>query len=714
LETKKDILWRSYLIYLLMLVLGTCIFGKAVFIQRVEGAYWKSLSDSLHQGYQEMDAERGTIYSEDGRMLSSSIPFFDIYLDFGSQGVQEKNGIRLKKALDSLSIQLSSILGGGSSGAYKHQLMGVFNREDRYHLLRKNIDFRQYQLLKNISFIKSNKNKSGFIFIEKEKRMAPFGLLAFRTIGLSREYVDSMGKLVSKNVGLEKTYDSLLKGVTGRRLVRRIAGSAFVPVEGSEIEPENGKDIITTIDINIQDVAEQALLKMMEANECLTGTCIVMEVKTGKIKAIANLGRQTDGSYMEDFNYAITRSEPGSTFKLVTMLAALEDQYINLNSPVNLEGGKWDFAGSTVNDSEKHDDNNENVTYKRAFELSSNVGMAKLVVTYYNRNPKKFIAHLERLNLNRLSGINLSGESMSMIPNPSGRSWNDITLPWMSFGYNLSISPLQTLMVYNAVANNGKMLKPYLVNAIMKDGKVIQEFNSTVLRESICSRSTLLQLQSCLEGVVLSGTGKGLLNRFYTLAGKTGTTQVANGNKGYNDHIYQSSFAGYFPAKNPKYSCIVVIKNKPFATKYYGAQVAGPVFSEIANKLFTIDEELYASYQHPKFADSSKSAWNGSTNDFKAIASGIGKPMLDAGKKGKWSKVETNETSLAANNWSERYGIMPDIKGFGLKDALELLERQHLQVIANGKGKVISQSIPEGMAVQKGQTVYLNLGSKID
>ncbi len=707
-ETKKDILWRSYLMYMLMLVLGICIFCKALFIQRAEGAYWMSLSDSLHLEYREMDAERGTIYSEDGRMLSSSIPFFDIYLDFGAEGVQEKNGAKFKKALDSLSIQLSDILGGGTPGSYKHELLGVFNREDRYHLLKKNIDFKQYQQLRNISFIKTNRNKNGFIFIEKEKRMAPFGLLANRTIGLSREYVDSTGRLISKNVGLEKTYDSLLKGVTGKRLVRRIAGGAFVPVEGSEIEPENGKDIITTIDINIQDVAEQALLNMMQSNECLNGTCIVMEVKTGKIKAIANLGRQQDGSYAEDMNYAITRSEPGSTFKLVTMLAALEDQYINLNSPVNLEGGKWDFGGRTVWDSERH--SHTMVTYKRAFELSSNVGMAKLAVNHYNKNPRKFISHLQRLNLHKPSGIELLGESVSMIPNPSGKNWSNVTLPWMSFGYNISISPLQTLMVYNAVANNGKMLKPYLVNAIMKDGKAIQEFKPSVLRDSICSKSTLLQVKSCLEGVVLAGTAKSMRNQFYSLAGKTGTAQVANGNKGYTDHIYQSSFAGYFPADNPKYSCIVVIKNKPFAQKYYGALVAGPVFTEIANKLFTVDADLYASYRHPQFADSSKTEWIGSSNDFKTIAKGIGKQLVSVGNKGEWSKVTTSEKKLASSSWSVERGNMPDLKGFGLKDALELLERQQLQVIATGKGKVLAQSIPAGTVVQKGQTVYLNLG----
>ena len=708
-ETKKDILWRSYLVYLGMAIFGIFIFGKAFYIQRVEGEYWKSLSDSLHLQYREMDAERGTIYSEDGRMLSSSIPFFDIYLDFGADGVQEKNGARFKKELDSLSIQLAAILQDGTAAQYKRELAGVFKRQDRYYLLHKNIDFKQFQALRNINFIKKNKNKNGFIFVEKEKRMSPFGLLANRTIGLSREYVDSNGNLVYKNVGLEKTYDSLLRGVTGKRLVRRIAGGAFVPVEGSEIEPENGKDIITTIDINIQDVTEQALLNMLVDNEALNGTCIVMEVKTGKIKAIANLGRQPDGSYKEDFNYAITRSEPGSTFKLMTMLAALEDQYITLNSHVNIEGGKWQFGGRTVWDSERH--NHTDVTFQRAFELSSNVGMAKLSTTHYYNNPKKFISHLERLHLNRNSGVDLIGESTPVIPNPASRNWSNVTLPWMSFGYNIAISPLQTLMVYNAVANNGKLMRPYLVNSIMKDGQQIKSFNPTVLEDSICSALTISQLRTCLEGVVLSGTAKSLQNPFYTLAGKTGTAQVANGNRGYTDHIYQSSFAGYFPADNPKYSCIVVIKNKPFAKKYYGGQVAGPVFREIANKLFTVDPDLYKSYKHPMYADSSKAEWNGSNNDFITIAKTVKSKLIDSGRKGEYSRVNANKKVFAAARWTVQDTLMPDLRGFGLRDALELLEQQELQVIATGKGKVTAQSIAAGTPVVKGQTVYLNLGN---
>ena len=681
-----------------MLVLGACIFAKAFYIQNAEGAYWRSLSDSLHLEYREMDAERGTIYSEDGRMLSSSIPFFDIYLDFGAEGIQEKNGERLKQNIDSLAFHLSLIVGDKSPLDYKRELMDVFNRQDRYHLLTKNIDFNQYQQLRGIGFIRKNKNKNGFIFIEKEKRLTPFGLLANRTIGLSREYLDSSGKLVTKNVGLEKTYDSLLKGVTGKRLVRRIAGGAFVPVEGSEIEPDNGKDISTTLDINIQDIAEQALLKVMSENECTNGTCIVMEVKTGKIKAIANLGRQPDGSYAEDLNYAITRSEPGSTFKLITMLSALDDQFINLSSHVNIEGGKWEYGGRTVWDSERH--NRTDVTYQQAFELSSNVGMAKLAVNFYGRNPSKFISHLEKLQLNRPSGIDLIGESRPSIPRPGDKFWSNVSLPWMGFGYSVAISPLQTLMVYNAVANQGKMMRPYLVNAIMKDGAIIKEFKPTVINDSICSQQTLRQLKACLEGVVVAGTAKSIYSAQFPIAGKTGTAQVANGNKGYTEHIYQSSFAGYFPLDRPKYSCIVVIKNKPFAAKYYGAQIAGPVFRTIADKLYTIDKDLYKYYKHPAVVDTSKQSATGKTTDFRLIA--------------KQLQTKKSDTSLTFSSNNVSTGIMPALKGYGLKDALEILESEHIQVIVNGKGKVNGQSIPAGMPLQKGQTVYLNLGNKTD
>ena len=362
--------------------------------------------------------------------------------------------------------------GDQRSKDYKKELQAAFNKKERYYLLKKNISFREYQVMRNFPLIRSGRNKSGFIFEDREKRLTPFGLTGQPYHWPFPRICRGDGKMVNKNVGLEKTYDSLLRGVTGKRLVRRISGGAFVPIEGSEIEPINGKDLLTTLDVNIQDIAQQALMKMMIGNECAHGTCIVMEVKTGKIKAIANLGRQPDGTYSEDFNYAITKSEPGSTFKLVTLLSVLEDKYATLDQQVNLEGGVWKVAGRTVYDSEKH--GRTQVTVKQAFELSSNVGMAKLVTAYYSNKPQSFLEHLYKLRLDTLTGLGLVGESKPVIPTPKSKYWSAPTLPWMGFGYNLSLTPLHTLMIYNAVANGGTMMKPYLVNAVLKDGQVIK------------------------------------------------------------------------------------------------------------------------------------------------------------------------------------------------------------------------------------------------
>ena len=707
-EVKKDILWRVYLIFLGIIVFSIMIIGKAVFIQTAEGEYWKGLSDSLHLEYREMDADRGTIFAEDGSMLSTSIPFFDVRIDFGADGLREKNGKRFKENIDSLSSQLAALFGDKSGAAYKKELQSAYRERERYFLLRKNITFRQYQTLRDFPLVRQGRNKSGFIFEGREKRLTPFGLLANRTIGLSREYVGADGKLVSKNVGLEKTYDSLLRGVTGKRLVRRIAGGAYVPIEGSEIEPENGKDIVTTIDVNIQDIAEQALMRMLVENEAQHGTVIVMEVATGKIKAMANLGKQEDGTYYEDFNYAITKSEPGSTFKLVTLLSVLEDKHTTLNATVNLEGGVWKTAGRTVYDSEKH--GRQQVTIKQAFELSSNVGMAKLVTAYYGQKPMAFLEHLYNLRLDTLTGLGLLGESKPVIPTPKSRYWSAPTLPWMGFGYNLSLTPLHTLMIYNAVANNGKMMKPYLVNAVMKDGKELQHFEPATLQESICSENTLRQLRSCLEGVVTNGTAKSLETPLYSIAGKTGTALVANGTRGYADHIYQSSFAGYFPADNPRYSCIVVIRNKPFAHKYYGGVVAGPVFREVADKLFALDAASRKLYAAAPAADSSFYAWSGWNRDFGKVYAKLGKSVSDSAGQSRWAHLVNENFAPTTRSLRTTPGVMPSLKGMGLRDAVYMLENMKLKVVVNGRGRVRNQSITAGTKIEKGQTVYLELG----
>jgi cell division protein FtsI (penicillin-binding protein 3) len=710
LEVKRDILWRVYLCFLCIVVFSLIIIGRVIYIQHAEGQYWIAQAREQQQRVVPIEAERGTIYSEDGSMLSTSIPFFDIYIDFGADGLREKNGKRFKEHVDSLAIRLSGFFKDQSSTDYKKQLQAGYRKKNRYFLLKKNLSFQQYKVLRTFPLIRQGRNRSGFIAEVKSKRLNPFGLLANRTIGLSREFIDSDGKVKNTNVGLEKTYDDLLKGESGSRLVRYLAGGIYVPVEGYEIEPVNGNDIISTIDVNIQDIAENALLKTMNENECTYGTCIVMEVKTGKIKAIANLGRRTNGTYWEDLNYAIRASEPGSTFKLATMLALLEDKHVTLTDRVNLEGGKWSVNRRTVYDSEHH--GLQEVTVKQAFEHSSNVGMAKLTMNYYANSPLQFINHLKRLNFHQLSGIGLLGETSPIIKTPKSKTWSATSLPWMSFGYEVLVSPLQTLMLYNAVANDGKMLKPYLVSAVQKNGLVVQKNEPEILEQEICSEGTLKQLQQCLYGVCNEEGGTGF-NLFkgtpYKVAGKTGTALVANGNRGYSDHIYQSSFAGYFPADNPQYSCIVVIKNKPFARKYYGALVAGPVFKEVADKLYAMNADRINHSSYALVKDSSAYYYAGATDDLKKVMEELNINYKDSVNENDWSRLYAVNYDPVLNLLAVQKNLMPDVKGMGLKDALYLLENINVKVNIKGRGKVKAQSIIPGSALTKNQTVTIEL-----
>lgn len=448
-------------------MLGIVVIGQTFYIQRMQGNYWKNMSDSMHLKYVPLNAERGSIYSEDGNMLSTSIPVFDIYIDFGAEGIRENNGKRFWDNVDSLSLSLANLFNDASSAAYKKKLQLAYKNKERYFLLKKKISFDQYKQLRNFTLIRQGRNKSGFIVEIRDNRVNPYILLANRTIGLSRGDT-------SKNVGLERTYDSLLKGETGQRLVRYIAG-VYVPVHGAVIEPENGKDVITTIDTYMQDVAENALLKMMVANNSLHGSCIVMETQTGKIKAIANLGRRPDGAYLEDYNYGIgKKTEPGSIFKLATLLALLEDKYVDTNTIVDCEGGHKSFYGLRIRDSHS---GTEKITVKEAFARSSNVAFAKLAEQFYHNQPSEFVKHLHKLRLDTATGIDIVGQANPLIKKPGGKYWTKTTLPFMAHGYEELVTPLHMLMVYNAVANNGKMMKPYLVNSINEMGNAIKTFS---------------------------------------------------------------------------------------------------------------------------------------------------------------------------------------------------------------------------------------------
>ena len=456
-DVKKDILWRVYLCFIGTIVLGMVVLGRAFYIQTVEGKFWLSMGDSLHLKYMPLDAERGTIYSEDGNMLSTSVPIFDVYVDFGAEGLREKNGKRFKENVDSLGICLAELFKDKTKMEYIRELKVAYTNNERYYPLKKKISFVEFAALRDFPLVRQGRNKSGFIIDPRDKRINPYVLLANRTIGLSRDNA-------SKNVGIEQKYDSFLRGSTGQRLMRYIAG-AYMPVEGAELEPENGKDIITTLDTYMQDVAENALMNMLVNNNSIHGTAIVMETATGKIKAIANLGKQPNGSYMEDLNYGIAKAtEPGSIFKLATLLALLEDKYVTSKSIVDCEGGSKYFYGLRIKDS--HLGAGE-ITVKDAFAHSSNVAFAKLADQYYHTQPSKFIDHLHHLRLDTITGIDITASSgKPTIKRPSNRSWANTTIPYMAHGYEELVTPLHMLMLYNAVANNGKMMKPYFLGGL--------------------------------------------------------------------------------------------------------------------------------------------------------------------------------------------------------------------------------------------------------
>lgn len=705
-DVKKDILWRVYLCFLGIILLGVIVIGRVIYIQKAQGSYWKSMSDSLHLRYMPLNAERGSIYSEDGNMLSTSIPVFDIYIDFGATGLREKGGKRFFKNLDSLSLCFANLFGDASAKAYRKEFQLAYKNKERYFPLKKKISFEQYKQLREFPLVREGRNKSGFIVDVRDNRVNPYVLLANRTIGLSRGDT-------SKNVGLERYYDSLLKGQTGQRLMRYMAG-AYVPIDGAEIEPENGKDIITTLDTYMQDVAENSLLKMMSQNNSLHGTCIVMETKTGKIKAIANLGRRPDGSYLEDYNYGIgKRTEPGSIFKLATTLALLEDKYVDTGTIVDCEGGSKSFYGLRIRDSHL---GTGQITVKQAFERSSNVAFAKLAEQFYHDNPKQFTNHMHKLHLDTITGVDIVGQAAPLIKRPGGKYWGKTTLPYMAHGYETLVTPLHMLMLYNAVANDGKMMKPYLVNSIRDRGIEVKRFEPVVLEEQICSPETIGKLKACMLGVVedAHGTARSIKDSFYTIAGKTGTAVTALDNRGYNkgNKIYQSSFIGYFPAEAPQYTIAVVIQNTDASKLAYGGVVSGPVFKEVADRIFASNIQKLPKYSPLPVMDTSAYAYMGVQTDLNAILKILDLPFIDSATAGYWRNMIVSRNKATLNKLEfpgNRTDATPAVIGLGLKDAVYLLENIGLQVSATGRGKIVYQSMPAGTKFNKGQTIALQL-----
>ncbi|WP_016989696.1 penicillin-binding protein [Flavobacterium sp. ACAM 123] len=661
----KHISYRIYLVAFAIFLAAIAIAIKLTNIQWVEGDYYRKLAKERTVKNFVIPANKGNIYSSDGSLLATSIPNYEIRFD----AVTPKREA-FENNVQSLSDSLAVVL-GKSSSFYQNELRRARATNNRYYLIARNLSYTDYIKIKGFPLFKLGAYKGGIIVEQKTVREHPIGKIAERTIGYERK--TPSGTYDGK--GIEWAYREYLNGKDGKILKQKIAKGQWKPIRDvNEVDPQDGYDVISTIDVYIQDIAHHALLKQLQEYEADHGCVVVMETETGKVRAIANLGRANDGSYYETTNYAVAEShEPGSTFKLVDLMAILEDKVADTSTVYDTNGGEIRYSGKAVRDS--HKGGYGKISLARGFELSSNTVMVQAVYENYKNNPSKFVNHVNSYGLNKKLNMDFEGEGRPFIPQPSDKSWSNISLPWMAFGYGVSVTPMQTLAFYNAVANNGVMVKPQFVSEIKEWNKTIVKMEKEVINPKICSTETLLKLKAVLKNVVKRGTGSKLYSKDFSMAGKTGTAQVNYAKDGGAGQYYASSFVGYFPADNPKYSCIVVVhKPSTVNNNYYGADVAGPVFKRIAQKIFT---------DVP------------STNEIKNINRKV--PKQEKNYNNYFAKLQKPQQSI------------PNVRGMPGMDAIALLENLGVKVKAVGIGKVKTQSLQAGQDIIKNTTITLEL-----
>jgi cell division protein FtsI (penicillin-binding protein 3) len=695
---RANILLRVYLSFGLIVLLAVAVLIRLCDVQFVEGHKWRAMADSLSTKYINVEAARGNIYSNDGSLLATSVPEYELRMDMYAGGISDSKIFYSK--VDSLGMKLSQFFGDKTPKEYSRMLRSARADSMRYLLIKRKVNYQELKTIRSFPLYNIGKYSGGLMAIQQNKRIKPFQFLAARTIGYKNENV-------ANGVGLEGAYGDYINGESGKRLVQRIAGGVWMPVnDEAEIAPKEGADIISTIDINMQDLAQSALEKQLILSDADHGTVILMEVNTGEIRAIANYTQVAPGEYKEKFNYAIAgNQDPGSTFKVASYMALLEDEKVDTSTMVNT--GSYHVPGKTIVDS--HGSIGV-VTVKKAFEESSNAAIAELVSKHYKDDQSKFTDHLYEWQLNKKMELQIPGEAQPVVKNPKNKSWNkNLTLPQMAYGYEMQLTPLKMLSFYNAIANNGKYITPIFVKEIRRLGNPVEQFKAKVINPQICSEKTMKKMHAMLEGVITEGTGKLMGSPFYRVAGKTGTAQVADGNKGYKaKRSYQASFAGYFPADKPKYSIIVCINGPKHG--YYGATVAGPVFKEIADRIYASDLQMYNNVTDVRLVGNTKSpeAKAGQSKAVKKVYNALGIKTLYAAKSDYFNSVDTSN-GIVYEEYSSVKGMMPNVVGMGLKDALYLLGNAGLKTRINGSGKVMAQSIPSGTKIGKGLLVQLAL-----
>ncbi len=703
-SVKKSIVTRVRLAFLGVAVFSGAIFWKATKIQFQEGAKWRALEQERRISYQAVPATRGNIYSDNESIMATSLPFYRVAWD----PAVVDDGV-FRAGIDSLAWHLSHFFGDRSVQEYRRRLENARSAKEpalRYiRLNSRQINFQEKKMMANWPIFRAKRNRGGAIFEKVDKRFRPFGGLAQRTIGFVNE--DRHG------AGLEFTFEQSLAGKSGEALFERVPGGVKPVYDGTEIKPLPGYDVKTTLDINLQDVAENALYKSLVDNNAEYGCVILMEVATGEIKAVANLGKASDDTYKEDYNYAFAdqgRTEPGSTFKLASMMALFEARpNIELDDIVDTGNGRMLVGGAVKSDSHAYG----RITVQQVFEKSSNIGVARLVNENFAKNPTEYTDYLKKFGLDKPLGFQMAGEALPYVKDPTDRSWSRTSLTTMSIGYELKLAPLQTLAFYNAVANGGVKVQPMIVKEIKQADQVLQRNEPKVLNPKICSDATLAKVKSMMEGVVLEGTARSIRPKDYSIAGKTGTAWKFK--NGQYTKTYSTSFVGYFPADKPKYSCIVVV-DSPRNGRIYGADVAAPVFREVADKCMARD--LLS--QRPLLAKARLNKSHvplvraGMQDELALVCQKLGLAGNTQATGGEEWVRAASDTAFHARTVAlvvnpVRPGRVPQVRGLTLRDALFLLENRGLHVRALGTGRVREQSLDVGAPIRRGDLITLTL-----
>ncbi len=707
---RKTILIRTYLVYFICLAIAIAIIFKLINIQYIDRDKYLTADKKATVRWANIKAPRGSIYSADEKLIATSVPIYDIRIDLGSQLNRKTNKVDTVIQKDTLNKYVYALADSLSvmartkkirpyakpASQFASEILREYNKQNRYFLLLSNLTYPELMQIRTFPLFRKGA-WGGLVVEEKEKRERPFGNLAYRTVGKFD---------LEKNefTGLEAYYFKELEGKTGKRQEIKIAGNTWRPASNEDlVEPEKGNDLICTIDMRLQDVAENALRRCLDSNDASYGCAVLMEVSTGYVNAIANLKRISDGSYIEDYNYAIwDASEPGSTFKLASVMAILEEGTLDTNSIVPT--GIKNFGAYKMEDSHVKF---ANVSLTKAFEESSNVGIAEATNSVFQKKPYDYVKFLSSLNLGKTLGLELQGERPSKIKNKDSTFVWSGTLPLMSIGYGVHVTPMQLLTLYNAVANNGCMVKPLFAKEIRNGGVVVKTMQPVVINKSICSEKTLGKLRAMMEGVVQHGTARSLRKSPFPIAGKTGTAQLNYAVKDSNGMGYRASFVGYFPADNPKYSCIVVVVN-PRKGRYYGGELAAPVFKEIADKVYALNYSIQQNKQVVHNDTIKPFVRAGNAASINQVYSYLKLPAVTAGPSQNWVSFVSDSLYYKPININKN--TLPNVVGMTAKDAVLLLERMGIKTIISGKGKIISTIPASGTALAKGQTVILNLG----